>query len=471
MKYLLLLSLFLSSQSWAIVTAGSLSYEPVIKPVVVLPSPVGTPPPSNIEVWNDDWILETPLEGDLNANLNSTKITNGTVGLLCNQNYHVHDLWIPQVMQIADSTEFALFTKPIGSEDHMELLQRMFARIDRSIPSFSAKLRRALDQISINYVAGPLSTEGLNQMFKSAIPKCKSVRFSHRMSYTYGTEIYIDESAFYSPNMSVTSRAAVILHELIAVLFDVEMKSDLQIAYSGIVAAILASDFNYKSLFERIATFGFTLSDTYPYKAIAQYRAKLFKEKSSMLGIMLMNKETHLIDILELTQEYARELKEQFTTVQTRQYSDSYALDNYMNFKSFSITDMFNALKDLTSVMDRLFLAHENEILSAKKAIQELRLSKDVYAIEQIKRFEGKIEDINLMMKDQSKLKSKFDSVKRLNMAFIDEINSSMLDRLTRIHRFEQEELKKLPDMEPQILKTILEKRDGIYQEIISDLK
>ena len=75
------------------------------------------------------------------------------------------------------------------------------------------------------------------------------------------------------------------------------------------------------------------------------------------------------------------------------------------------------------------------------------------------------------MMKDQAKLKSKFDSIKRLNLAFIEDINSELLDRLSKIHRFEQEDLKKLPDMDKNILASILGKRDLIFNEVVSDLQ
>lgn len=464
MKYLVLFCTFLSFKSWAIVSTTPIEYAPVVKPVVVLPIPVGTPPPSKIEVWKDDWMLDTPLDSN-------TKITtNGAVGLKCNDRFTLHDLWLPQVMQVSDTSMLTLFTAPIGNEDHMELLQRMFVRIDRTIPSLAAKLRMALDQISINYVVGPLATEGLDSLFKNAIPKCKSVRFTRRMKYAYGTEIYIDQDLFFNSGVSVQTRAGIILHELVSTLFESEFKSDKEIAYSGIVATILASDFNQKDLLDRVSTFGFSISDTYPYKAIAQYRAKLIKEKSSMLGIMLMNKQSQLADVTQLTQEYARDLRYQFSSTQSKQYSDSYSLDVYMNYQSLSIADQFYALKDLTSVMDRLFKVHESEIEYSERAIVELERSKDVYAAEQIRRFHQKIDDLNKMISEQARLKAKFDSIKRLNLAFIKDINGELLEKLTKIHRYEQEELKKMPDMDKTILESILGKRDLIYNEVVSDL-
>jgi len=470
MKYLGFISLFLSLQSWAMTDSTKYSIINKVSPAVILPTPIGTPPPSNIEVWSDDWILNTPLEGSLNSS-NSKINTFGAVGIKCDSNYSLHDLWLPQVMQIADSSIISLYAEQVGNEDHMDLLQRMFARLDRSIPSLASKLRLALDQMSINYVKGPLATDGLNSLFKSTIPKCKTVRFSHRMKYAYGTEIYIDQDIFFDRGVSVQTRSGIILHELIATLFENEFKSDKEIAFSGIVATILASDFNQKDLLDRVSTFGFTISDTYPYKAIAQYRAKLVKEKSSMLGIMLVNKQNQLSDITQLTQEYARDLRQQFFSVQVRQYSDSYSLDLYMNYQSLSITDQYYVLKDLTYVMDRLFKSQENEVAYSAHAIAELERSNDVYAVEQIRRFHQRIEDINRMMKDQAKLKSKFDSIKRLNLAFIEDINSELLDRLSKIHRFEQEDLKKLPDMDKNILASILGKRDLIFNEVVSDLQ
>ncbi|GAB4021515.1 MAG: hypothetical protein Fur0010_24540 [Bdellovibrio sp.] len=461
--YVFLLSLFSLANAFA--TNGNRPSSFIQNIETSLPIALSTQSPSeSVLEWKPEWnsgLVEEPT-------YQITDNAPGAIGLKCLSEFIPQDLRAAQIFAkenfIGNSFVFPAF----DNEDHMDYIQRIIYRVDKTIPSFGLHLRQALDQLNIEYMNGPLRREQFNNKFSKNDLDCIMVRFSLRRTTTYGTDVFIDKDFFYHPLMTTPMRAAIIIHDMVAIHFKKQLKDDDEVVFSGIVAELLSPTFNERGLLKKLETFGYQLSDTFAYKSVSEYRPKLLSEKSAYLGMLILQKESEYRDLKEKTLNLAAQLESNFSKVQKRLSSETYVLHSLLLYPNDGIEEGLYELNNLTNTLDRLFNAHDAEINFYRSILNQVKATtKDP---DQISYYNSVITEIQNMKGEQESLRSHFESLKRLNKAIISDIREKLKLRLKQVHAIEQDKFKRKEFLPDETMNIVLKKRDMIYRDVIVEI-
>lgn len=460
-----IIAAFMVTPSFALISNNSLTNKIVINTPVVIP----TLPPAEevkIESFSPDWNLTAPIDRN---NPRKLEYHAGAVGLKCEKSFLLQDLRALQFSHSLTNPNSQFLMLENSDEEHVGYLKRIIARVDRVLPSFGIQLREAFDKMNLNYQSGKLVAESFPNSIDST-GKCQMVRFSLRKHLAYGVQVYIDRDQFFSKNMTISMRAAILLHDIVATHFFKDLKNDEEVVFSGIVAELMKDKFDSKGLLSRLESFGYQLKDTYAYKSVAEYRSKLMLEKAAYVGMLVLKRENEFYELRDKTIEMAVELQRNLTDVQRSEYADTHLLDNHLMYPQDGIEEGLYAMIDMTKILDRLFTSHDREIYFYKEQINILMKMNSTEFKDQIAFYVKKIREFENMKYNQKKLRDRFDSLKRLTNAFVESIKVKLVERLKQVHAIENEKIRKSGFLSSDVLTSVMSKREEIFKQVLSEI-